>query len=113
MSTAVTKAGWVLVDYAQDLRSCSRLGHLLLVSFGFEDLNQSLPRRANSQFASSSYGWRTLLSGDRPVVSCRLFVAAVLIGCRESRVSYEIILLDFTGSEQEPNTPHDHLLILT
>ena len=30
-----------------------------LVSFGSDDLNESLPRRANSQFASSSHGRRT------------------------------------------------------
>ena len=30
-----------------------------LVSFGFDDLNESLPRRANSQFASSSHERRT------------------------------------------------------
>ena len=46
-----------------------------LVSFGFDDLNESLPRKANSQFA------RTDTSGDWRVVSCRLFVAAVLIEC--------------------------------
>ena len=59
---------------------------------------KSLPRRANSQFA-----WTADRDADRPVVSCCLFVAAVLIECWESRVPYEIILLTLIGSEQEPN----------
>ena len=47
-----------------------------LVSFGSDDLNESLPRRANLQFARTGD-----TSGDWRVVSCRLFVAAVLIEC--------------------------------
>ena len=57
MSTAVNKAGWMLVD---------RSFIAYIRPFGSEDLNDSLPRRA---------------SGNKPFVSCRLFVAAVLIGC--------------------------------
>ena len=35
------------------------------------------------------------MSGDQPVLSCRLFVAAVLIGFRQYRVPYEIISVSF------------------
>ena len=48
-----------------------------LVSFGSDDLNESLPQRAISQFTSSSHGQRTQVE----IVSPHLFVAAVLIGC--------------------------------
>ena len=44
MPTAVNKAGRKLVDGSFKLHA--------LASFGSEDLNESLPRRANSQFAS-------------------------------------------------------------
>ena len=47
-----------------------------LVSFGSDDLNESLPRRANSQFARTAD-----TRGDWRVVSCHLFVSAVLIEC--------------------------------
>ena len=68
-------------------------GHLLHAfsafdSFGSDDLNESLPRRAASQFASGCHERRT--SGDWRVVSCRLFVAAVLVECGKSRVSYAV-----------------------
>ena len=68
-----------------------------------------------SKFAVRKHFARTVdTSGVQPVVSCRLFVvAAVLIGCWESWIPYEIILLALIGSEQEPNIPHDYLLILT
>ena len=36
----------------------------VLVSFGSDDLNESLPQRANSQFGSSSFGWRTRVEID-------------------------------------------------
>ena len=47
--------GWVLVLYT------GHLSHAFsaLVSFGSDYLNESLPQRANLQFASSSHGRRT------------------------------------------------------
>ena len=63
-------------------------GHLLHAFSAFDDLNESLPRRAASQFASSWHERCT--SGDWRVVSCRLFLAAVLIECGKSRVSYAV-----------------------
>ena len=61
-------------------------GHLLhafiaFISFGSDDLNESLQRRANSQFASSSPERHGDTNGDCRVESCRLFIAAVLIEC--------------------------------
>ena len=48
-------------------------------------------------------------NGDRPFVSCRLFVAAVLIGYRESRVPGEIIFLGvsdwFRTGAKRPTRP--------
>ena len=63
----------MLVDRGSLIIACIR-------SFRCEDPNDSFPRRA---------------SGDWPVVS----VVAVLIGCQESRVPYEIILLALIGSD--------------
>ena len=63
-STAVYKAGRMLVDSS----------FIVCRIWPSEDPNDSLPRR---------------VSRHRPVISCRLFVAAALIGCCESRVPCE------------------------
>ena len=68
MSTAVYKAGRMLVGGSFIV--CA------LVSFGSEDPNEYFhEEKKHFQFA-----WTADTSGDRPVVNCRLFVAAVLIG---------------------------------
>ena len=60
--------GWVLVLYTGNF---TLNAFSALVSFGSDDLNESLPRRANSQFASSSHGWQTGVEiGESPSLCC-------------------------------------------
>ena len=87
-----------------------------LVFFGFdvECWKSRLPYAMKRKFAvRKQLVWTADTIGDWRVVSYRLFFAAVLIGCWESRVPHGVILLALIGCEQEPNIPHDHLLILT
>ena len=86
---------------------------LLLFWLNIENLEFPTPWRAKSQFASSSHGRRTRVEIGQLLLSCRLFVAAVLIERWKPRVPYEkIYIVSFDWLRTEPNISHDHLLIL-
>ena len=89
------------LDYVQCPMPCAITGYRLFVAVALIECRKSQVSYVmmSKSAVRKKFAWMADMSGD----CLHLFVAAVLIGCWESRVPYEITLLALIGCELELN----------